>query len=62
METQLAALMANLDKPTGEVRSNSMCLRCRELQGEVDRLSTQNQSLVNEISNIKEYFFAKRNE
>ncbi|KAJ0556863.1 putative transcription factor interactor and regulator CCHC(Zn) family [Helianthus annuus] len=46
-----------------EVQSNSVCLRCRELQGEVDRLSTQNQSLVSEMSSIKEsIFFAKRNE
>ncbi|KAJ0507000.1 putative transcription factor interactor and regulator CCHC(Zn) family [Helianthus annuus] len=63
MEAQLAALMANLDKQTGEVKSNSVCLKCCELQGEVDRLSTQNKSLVSEMSNIKESnFFAKRNE
>ena len=55
--------MANLDKQTGEVKSNSVCLKCRELQGEVDRLSAQNKSLVSEMSNIKESnFFAKRNE
>ncbi|KAJ0938205.1 putative transcription factor interactor and regulator CCHC(Zn) family [Helianthus annuus] len=43
--------------------SNSVCLRCRELQGEVDRLTTQNKSLVSEMSSIKESnFFAKRNE
>ena len=63
LEAQLAALMANLDKQTGEVKSNSVCLKCRELQGEVDRLSAQNKSLVSEMSNIKESnFFAKRNE
>ncbi|MFS7968991.1 putative transcription factor interactor and regulator CCHC(Zn) family [Helianthus anomalus] len=46
-----------------EVQSNSVCLRCRELQGEVDRLLAQNQSLVSEMSSIKESnFFAKRNE
>ncbi|KAJ0576078.1 putative transcription factor interactor and regulator CCHC(Zn) family [Helianthus annuus] len=63
LEAQLAALMANLDKQTGEVKSNSVCLKFRELQGEVDRLSAQNKSLVSEMSNIKESnFFAKRNE
>ncbi|KAJ0587956.1 putative transcription factor interactor and regulator CCHC(Zn) family [Helianthus annuus] len=46
-----------------KVQSSSVCLRCRELQGEVDRLSAQNQSLVSEMSSIKESnFFAKRNE
>ncbi|MFS8007019.1 putative transcription factor interactor and regulator CCHC(Zn) family [Helianthus anomalus] len=46
-----------------EVQVNSVCSRCRELQGEVDRLLAQNQSLVSEMSSIKESnFFAKRNE
>ncbi|MFS8022600.1 hypothetical protein Hanom_Chr16g01441431 [Helianthus anomalus] len=46
-----------------EVQSNSVCLRCREIQGEVDMLRTQNQCLVSEMSSIKESnFFAKRNE
>ncbi|KAJ0742622.1 putative transcription factor interactor and regulator CCHC(Zn) family [Helianthus annuus] len=62
---QLAALMANSEKSTGEVSNSttSVCLKCRELQGEVDKLSTQNKSLVSEMSNVKESnFFAKRNE
>ncbi|MFS7936251.1 putative transcription factor interactor and regulator CCHC(Zn) family [Helianthus anomalus] len=63
MEAQLAALMANIDIQSGKVQSNYVCLKCRELQGEVDMLLTQNQSLVSEMSNIKESnFFAKRNE
>ncbi|MFS7947991.1 hypothetical protein Hanom_Chr06g00554681 [Helianthus anomalus] len=65
LEAQIAALMANLDKPKEEVSNyaSSVCLRCRELQGEVHRLSTENQSLVNEMSNFKESnFFVKRNE
>ncbi|MFS7938340.1 hypothetical protein Hanom_Chr05g00438521 [Helianthus anomalus] len=66
MAAELAALMADLDKPIGEINSNStssVCLRCREFQGEVDRLSTQNRSLINEMSSIKESnFFVKRNE
>ncbi|KAJ0466681.1 putative RNA-directed DNA polymerase [Helianthus annuus] len=65
MGAQLAALMANSDKATREVSNSatSVCLKCRELQGEVDKLSTQNKSLVSEMSNVKESnFFAKRNE
>ncbi|MFS8007486.1 hypothetical protein Hanom_Chr14g01261531 [Helianthus anomalus] len=45
MAADFAAFMADLSKSTGEVSSNpasSVCLRCRELQGEVEKLSTQN--------------------
>ncbi|MFS7963289.1 hypothetical protein Hanom_Chr08g00736351 [Helianthus anomalus] len=64
MAAEFAALMANLDKPTGVVSSNSVnsfCLRCPKLQGEVDSLSTLNQSLINEMLSIKETnFFCKK--
>ncbi|MFS8016152.1 hypothetical protein Hanom_Chr15g01365061 [Helianthus anomalus] len=66
MAADFADFIADLNKSTGEVNYNptsSVCLRCLELHGEVDRLSTQNQSLINEMSSIKESnFFVKRNE
>ena len=49
MESELAALMANADKPNKEVSSQSTisaCSKCRELQGEVVRLLTNNQGLA----------------
>ena len=66
MAADLAALMTNADKPNKEVSSQSttsVCLKCSELQGEVDRLLAINQGLVDELSNVKEAnFFLKRNE
>ncbi|MFS7920856.1 hypothetical protein Hanom_Chr03g00229711 [Helianthus anomalus] len=64
--TDFAAYMVDLSKATGEVNSNSVSsiwLKYRELQGQIKRLSKQNQSLMNDLSRLKELnFFVKRNE
>ncbi|MFS7915324.1 hypothetical protein Hanom_Chr02g00164011 [Helianthus anomalus] len=64
MVVKFVAYMADLSKSTREVNFNpvsSVYLKCCELQGEVDRLSIQNQSLINDLSSLKESnFFRKK--
>ncbi|KAM0049847.1 putative transcription factor interactor and regulator CCHC(Zn) family [Helianthus debilis subsp. tardiflorus] len=64
--TEFVAFMADLSKATGVVNSNlvsSVCLKCAELEREVNRLSKHNLSLINDLSSLKESnFFVKRNE
>jgi hypothetical protein len=66
MAAEFVAYMADLSKSTREVNKNplsSICLKCGQLQGEIDNLINQNQSLKDELSKIKEEnFFLKRNE
>ncbi|MFS7982321.1 hypothetical protein Hanom_Chr10g00961431 [Helianthus anomalus] len=58
-----AAFMADLGKATGGVGSKPVsliCLSCSELRGTFNRLSTHNQSLLDELNNLKESNFLIR--